>query len=92
MSWGTSFELLAKLPDLVTIELVKELDNKVPTHDPYINPNAQIYYSCGCGAILDPGTKSFAELNNVASKAGWKIRFSDSGYMPYCVSCGEGVD
>jgi hypothetical protein len=40
--------------------------NKVPTHDPYSNPDAHIYYQCSCGAILDPGTKSFAQLNNVA--------------------------
>lgn len=66
--------------------------NKVPTHDPYTNPNAQLYYSCNCGAILDPGTRRFAELNNHASKAGWKIRFSDSGYVPYCVECGKGVE
>lgn len=66
--------------------------NRPPTHDPYTNPNAQLYYSCGCGAIFDPGTKRFAELNNHASNAGWKIRFSDRGYTPYCVKCGEGVE
>jgi len=49
--------------------------NKVPTHDPYTNPNAHIYYSCDCGNILDPGTKRFAELNNAAMDAGWKIRW-----------------
>lgn len=67
-------------------------NNKVPTHDPYANPNAQLYYSCSCGAIFDPGTKRFAELNNAASNAGWKIRFSDTGYVPYCVDCGKGVE
>lgn len=66
--------------------------NKKPTHDPYTNPNAEIYYECGCGAILDPGTKSFADLNNHASDAGWKIRFSHDGYTPYCVKCGEDVE
>lgn len=76
---------------MTTIDL-KEHTNKVPTHDPYTNPNAQIYYECGCGAILDPGTKRFAELNNCASKAGWKIRFGETGYTPYCVKCGEGVE
>lgn len=66
--------------------------NKVPTHDPYTNPNAELYYSCNCGAILDPGTKRFSELNGYASKAGWKIRFTDTGYVPYCGECGKGVD
>lgn len=66
--------------------------NKVPTHDPYTNPDATIYYECGCGAILDPNTKSFAALNNHASDKGWKIRFSEKGYTPYCVKCGEGVE
>jgi hypothetical protein len=71
---------------------IKEHTNKVPTHDPYTNPDAELYYACNCGAILDPGTKSFAELNNQASRKGWKIRFSDAGYTPYCVDCGKGVD
>ena len=68
------------------------LNNKKPTHDPYTNPNAHIYYECSCGAILDPQTKSFAALNNCASDKGWKIRFTDKGYVPYCVKCGEGVE
>lgn len=66
--------------------------NLKPTHDPYANPNTEIYYECSCGAILDPGTKSFAQLNNCASEKGWKIRFSDKGYVPYCVECGENVE
>lgn len=66
--------------------------NLKPTHDPYTNPDAHIYYECGCGAILDPQTKSFAALNNHASNVGWKIRFTDKGYVPYCVKCGEGVE
>jgi hypothetical protein len=66
--------------------------NRKPTHDPYTNPNAHIYYECACGAILDPQTKSFAALNNHASGKGWKIRFTDKGYVPYCVKCGEGVE
>lgn len=70
----------------------KVYNNLPPTHDPYTNPNAHIYYQCNCGAILDPGTKSFAELNNQASRQGWKIRFSDTGYKPYCVKCGKGVE
>jgi len=71
----------------------EEIYNNVsPTHDPYTNPNAHIYYECACGARLDPQTKSFAALNNHASEAGWKIRFTDKGYVPYCVKCGEGVE
>jgi len=66
--------------------------NKKPTHDPYTNPNTRLYYECGCGAIFDPGTKSFAQLNTHASEAGWKIRFKEVGYVPYCVKCGEGVE
>ena len=66
--------------------------NLKPTHDPYANPNAHIYYECLCGAILDPKTKSFAALNNCASEKGWKIRFSENGYTPYCVKCGEKVE
>lgn len=54
--------------------------------------DAHIYYECSCGAILDPGTKRFAELNNRASEAGWKIRFGETGYTPYCVKCGEKVE
>lgn len=67
-------------------------NNLKPTHDPYTNPNTTIYYECACGAILDPNTKSFAQLNNHASVKGWKIRFSEKGYTPYCVKCGEDVE
>lgn len=78
-----------------TEQLIKayaKVRNRKPTHDPYTNPNAHIYYECSCGAILDPQTKSFAALNNHASDKGWKIRFTDKGYVPYCVKCGEGVE
>jgi hypothetical protein len=74
------------------IEAVKVHLNKVPTHDPYSNPNSHIYYECSCGSILDPGTKSFASLNNHASQVGWKIRFREVGYVPYCVKCGDKVE
>ena len=67
--------------------LTKERNNKVPTHDPYTNPNAHIYYSCDCGNILDPGTKRFAELNNAAMDNGWKIRWGHEYYEPFCPSC-----
>src|SRR5689334_3229789 len=98
-AWGTSwggFEHLEiikehNIPVTVPINIPKFL-NKKPTHDPYTNPNAHIYYECGCGAILDPGTKSFAQLNNCASKAGWKVRWGADSYVPYCVKCGEGVE
>ena len=66
--------------------------NKMPTHDPYTNPDSQIYYQCSCGAILDPGTKSFAALNNCASENGWKVRWGATSYQPYCVECGKDVE
>jgi len=66
--------------------------NEEPTHDPYSNPNARIYYECNCGAILDPCTKSFAALNNAASEAGWKVRWNHDGYQSYCVECGKDVE
>jgi len=87
MGWGNSFEDVVK-----SYANVINRSNVHPTHDPYANPNAHIYYECNCGAILDPQTKSFAALNNCASAKGWKIRFGDKGYTPYCVKCGEGVE
>lgn len=72
--------------------IIKEYSNKVPTHDPYTNPNSHIYYQCSCGSILDPGTKSFAQLNNIASREGWKVRWGADTYIPYCVDCGKDVD
>ena len=74
------------------ISLKEIYNNAIPTHDPYTNPNAHIYYECKCGAILDPKTKSFAALNNYAIEKGWKIRFGEHGYTPYCVKCGEEVE
>jgi len=73
-------------------EFKNKFKNTAPTHDPYTNPGAHIYYECGCGAILDPGTKSFAQLNNCASNAGWKVRWGADSYVPYCVKCGEDVE
>jgi len=67
----------------------KVRSNKVPTHNPYTNPNVHIYYSCDCGNILDPGTKRFAELNNAAMDAGWKIRWGHEYYEPFCPKCVE---
>lgn len=109
MGWSNSFdavteqdkaELDAKLygvgfmQDGKHIPLEKVYNNKVPTHDPYTNPNAHIYYQCGCGAILDPGTKSFAALNNHASDKGWKVRWKQNGegYEPFCVECGKDIE
>jgi hypothetical protein len=74
------------------VKKLKVYSNKVPTHDPYTNPNAHIYHQCSCGAILDPGTKSFAQLNNAASAAGWKIRWGHEHYKAYCVECGKDVE
>lgn len=78
--------------EIINITGLNRLPNKKPTHDPYTNPNAHIYYECKCGAILDPGTKSFAALNNCASEAGWKVRWGAEAYQPYCPKCGEGVE
>ena len=100
--WGTGWggfehsdniknKALQEIEAQSVVELPKFLNNK-PTHDPYTNPNSHIYYECSCGAILDPGTKSFAQLNNHASEAGWKIRWGADSYVPYCVKCGEEVE
>lgn len=70
----------------------KSYDNQIPTHDPYTNPGAYLYYECKCGQRLDPHTKRFAELNNAAMKAGWKIRWGANSYVPYCVECGRDVE
>lgn len=70
-------------------QLIEKYTNKIPTHDPYTNPNAFIYYQCDCGQVLDPKTKSFASLNNHASEAGWKVRWGSEHYVPYCPKCVE---
>lgn len=67
-------------------------NNLVPTHDPYTNPGAYLYYECKCGAVLDPKVKRFAALNDAASEAGWKVRWGAQYYVPYCVECGKGVE
>ena len=92
MGWGKAWEDVDTQTLIKNYATVINRNNLKPTHDPYTNPDANIYYECGCGAILDPGTKSFAALNNHASKSGWKIRFGESGYTPYCVKCGENVE
>lgn len=98
MGWGTTFipDIIEnfKLTDAVPLDGDKlcARTNAKPTHDPYTNPDCYLYYECGCGAILDPHTKRFAELNNHASAKGWKIRFGDDSYVPYCVKCGEDVE
>lgn len=92
MGWGNSFEPQTIIIDRPILELKAERTNLKPTHDPYTNPDCYLYYECGCGAILDPNTKRFAELNNHASEKGWKIRFGDDSYIPYCVKCGEDVE
>jgi len=75
MGWGTSWGSELKL------------ENKIPTHDPYTNPGAFLYYQCDCGQVLDPRVKSFASLNNHASNAGWKVRWGPHHYVPYCPKC-----
>lgn len=76
----------------VALEQIYIGENKIPTHDPYTNPGAYLYYECKCGERLDPHTKRFAELNNAAMKAGWKIRWGANSYVPYCVECGRNVE
>jgi hypothetical protein len=75
----------------VAIEEIRKHSNLKPTHDPYTNPDSHIYYECNCGAILDPGTRSFAQLNNVASAKDWKVRWrkDGQGYEAFCVECGK---
>ena len=90
MGWGNSWDAEIYVERIPFIG--EKHNNLKPTHDPYTNPNANIYYECSCGAILDPGTKSFAQLNNHASEKGWKIRFGADSYVPYCVECGKGVE
>lgn len=63
--------------------------NKIPTHDPYTNPGAYIYYQCECGDTFDPQVKSFAALNNAAMTSKWKIRWGQDHYIPYCPKCVE---
>jgi hypothetical protein len=75
--WGTTWSIIP---------------NKVPTHDPYTNPDARIYFECSCGAIHDPGTKRFAVLTTSAGNAGWKIRFGPEHYIAYCAKCGEDIE
>lgn len=82
----------ASATEINAIYQASRVKNKVPTHDPYTNPGAYLYYECKCGQILDPKVKSFAALNNVASVVGWKIRFGHEYYIPYCIECGKGID
>lgn len=103
MGWGTSWGAGSKLNETIQKlgeELIeKHLPDKkaeqnfrinlVPTHDPYTNPGAYLYYECECGQRLDPNVKSFASLNNYASEAGWKIRWGAEHYVPYCPKCAE---
>ena len=63
--------------------------NKVPTHDPYTNPDAYVYYSCDCGEVFDPGTKSFAALNNAAQHTGWVIKWGAMYYEATCPKCSK---
>lgn len=103
MGWGNSFDETPEqelagvathipLSKIYCNTPIKEYNNKVPTHDPYSNPDAHIYYQCACGQILDPGTRSFAALNNHASLVGWKVRWGASHYMAHCVECGKDVE
>lgn len=101
MTWGKEWpvqanDIMFTVPKSIAMQHQEigriKRNNKVPTHDPYTNPDTHIYYQCNCGAVLDPGTKSFAALNNAAMNAGWKVRFGHEYYIPYCAKCGEGVE
>lgn len=91
MGWGTSWETAIDNDIGITPELLGVKDdritNKIPTHDPYTNPGAFLYYECECGQVLDPKVKSFASLNNHASNANWKVRWGPHHYVPYCSKC-----
>lgn len=92
MGWTSEPVYTEPANDTTFTIATKDYLNKVPTHDPYTNPDSHIYYQCDCGAILDPGTRSFAALNNAASEAGWKVRWGVEHYQPYCVECGKDVE
>lgn len=101
MGWGSNWDnkpIEAKFTDKEAVKLkeiwekskpndIKFIPNKFPTHDPYTNPGAFLYYECDCGQVLDPKVKSFASLNNHASQANWKIRWGAQHYVPYCPKC-----
>lgn len=87
MGWGTSW-VTHQDDDTVSPDYIP-IKNKIPTHDPYTNPDAFLYYQCDCGEVLDPRVKSFASLNNHASKADWRIRWGERYYVPYCPKCVE---
>ena len=94
MGWGTSFDNFNTLlqqakKDIELPNNLIERTNKIPTHDPYTNPGAFLYYECECGQVLDPKVKSFASLNNHASDSGWKIRWGAYHYIPYCPKCAK---
>lgn len=91
MGWKTEWSTPPLWPEPKEGEsiTIKVIQNKFPTHDPYTNSNAFLYYECECGERLDPRTKSFASLNNAASDANWKVRWGPNSYVPYCPKCVE---
>lgn len=90
---ATALKAVIEEAGKIAVEQIEKVYNNLsPTHDPYTNPKAIIYYQCKCGAILDCNTKSFAALNNHASAKGWKIRWGDNSYQPFCVECGKDVE
>lgn len=90
MGWSTSWDKpIIPVADVAMQNNmpIVEFKNKIPTHDPYTNPGAFLYYECECGQVLDPRVKSFASLNNHASNSGWKVRWGPHHYVPYCPKC-----
>jgi hypothetical protein len=90
MGWETSWS--TEQNNIQDSQWNNPRSNKVPTHDPYTNPNAYIYFECSCGEVLDPGTKSFTTLIKNASEADWKIRFGQDHYQAYCAKCGVDIE
>lgn len=84
-SWQPDKPFMEALEERLHVEM-----QKPNLHDPYLNPNAQLVYECAdCPELLDPGTKSFASLNNAASNAGWKVRWGEIGYNAFCEGCAK---
>lgn len=57
-----------------------------------VDTEAYLYFQCdGCGAILDPNTKSFKTLQDKRAEAGWACKWNidGMGYKVYCAECGK---
>lgn len=55
-----------------------------------VDDNQFLYFQCeGCATLFDPETKSFAQLQDKAHKANWKIKWNvnGQGYKIFCPQC-----